>query len=373
MDEVVSAVIHKYGDFEPKTVRKAMEDVRGMRPLDGSRAIIEALQLRRGADDALMTAEDLLGETEVLLNARWGEVNMMPGAARLLRHLHRHKIPTALATSTPAKYLGVKMASHDGWIEKLDAVCTGDEVTNGKPAPDIFTLAARRLGADPATCVVLEDTPLGIQAAKAAGMFAVAVPSIQDASLYETADEVARSLYDIRPESWGLPPFDDWMPNPTPGLDPVLPLDPPVRLGGPVVKGFGRGSKMLGIPTANLDVTPLKLESDALAPGIYFGWAGLWGAQGGTYPMVMSIGWNPFFDNSSKTIEPWLLRDFPDDFYDQELRLVVLGYVRPEANFTTLEALVERIHEDARVAKAMLAVDAFAAREDDPFLVQREA
>ena len=71
------------------------------------------------------------------------------------------------------------MASHDGWIEKLDAVCTGDEVTNGKPAPDIFTLAARRLGADPATCVVLEDTPLGIQAAKAAGMFAVAVPSIQ--------------------------------------------------------------------------------------------------------------------------------------------------------------------------------------------------
>ena len=253
----------------------------------------------------------------------------MPGAARLLRHLHRHKIPTALATSTPAKYLGVKMASHDGWIEKLDAVCTGDEVTNGKPAPDIFTLAARRLGADPATCVVLEDTPLGIQAAKAAGMFAVAVPSIQDASLYETADEVARSLYDIRPESWGLPPFDDWMPNPTPGLDPVLPLDPPVRLGGPVVKGFGRGSKMLGIPTANLDATPLKLESDALAPGIYFGWAGLWGAQGGTYPMVMSIGWNPFFDNSSKTIEPWLLRDFPDDFYDQELRLVVLGYVRP--------------------------------------------
>jgi riboflavin kinase len=52
--------------------------------------------------------------------------------------------------------------------------------------------------------------------------------------------------------------------------------------------------------------------------------------------MVMSIGWNPFFDNSSKTIEPWLLHEFPEDFYDQELRLTVLGYIRPECGFTTL-------------------------------------
>jgi len=63
-------------------------------------------------------------------------------------------------------------------LEKFDVVCTGDEVTNGKPAPDIFLLAAKRLGADPATCLVVEDTPLGVQAAKAAGMLAVAVPSV---------------------------------------------------------------------------------------------------------------------------------------------------------------------------------------------------
>ena len=43
------------------------------------------------------------------------------------------------------------------------------------------------------------------------------------------------------------------------------------------------------------------------------------------YGMVMSIGWNPFFDNSSKTIEPWLLNEFPEDFYDQELRLTAGG------------------------------------------------
>ena len=358
-----------------------MESVRGMRPLDGSQIIIDSLKLKRDAEDVnLMTAEELLAETEIQLNARWGEVQMMPGAARLLAHLKRHKVPTALATSTPSKYLRVKMASHEGVLEGFDVVCTGDEVTNGKPAPDIFTLAADRFkveeksggvlaDVEPARCLVVEDTPLGVEAAKAAGMIAVAVPSIQNMKLYEGADEIARSLLDFDPSVYGLPPFDDWVPNPTEGLDPVLPLDPPVRMGGPVVKGFGRGSKVLGIPTANLDVGPLKYESDSLAPGIYFGWAGLKGSQGGVYAMVMSIGWNPFFDNSSKTIEPWLLHEFPEDFYHQELRLTVMGYVRPEANFTTLDALIERIHRDGDVARAMLKSGNFEAFKEDAYLV----
>lgn len=93
-----------------------MESVRGMRPLDASQVLIDTLDLKRGASDAStpMTAADLLAETEVQLNARWGEVQMMPGAARLLAHLSRHKVPTALATSTPAKYLRMKMARVKG-------------------------------------------------------------------------------------------------------------------------------------------------------------------------------------------------------------------------------------------------------------------
>lgn len=108
---------------------------------------------------------------------------------------------------------------------------------------------------------------------------------------------------------------------------------------------------MLGIPTANLDVVPLRSQVDSLAPGIYLGFASI---RGETHEMVMSIGWNPYFDNSKKTIEPWLLHEFPDDFYDEELAVVVSGYIRPEADFTTLEALVERIHRDAEVARTML-------------------
>ena len=383
VDEVVSAVLHKRGDFTASRVRKAMEQVRGMRPSDGTRAIMDILDIRN------VSVEEMLAETSALLDARWGEVSMMPGAARLLDHLHVHGVKTALATSTPAEFLVKKMASHDGWVERLSAIATGDEVVNGKPSPDIFALAAERLGVDPQTCLVLEDTPLGVKAAKAAGAFAIAIPSIHDDfAAYEDAgaDQTIRSLYDFEPERWGLPPFADRVDVAVPSgknlgdaaFESVLPLRPVIRLGGPVVRGFGRGSSTLGIPTANLDVAPIKKESDALAPGIYFGWAGLRGdASDGARgkddvvaPMVMSIGWNPFFENARKTVEPWLLRDFgkDGDFYGRELRLAVLGYVRPEANFASLEKLIERIHRDADVARGALAMERFEGAKEDPYI-----
>ena len=84
--------------------------------------------------------------------------------------------------------------------------------------------------------------------------------------------------------------------------------------------------------------------------------------------MVMSIGWNPFFDNARKTIEPWLLHEFESDFYGVELRLTVVGYVRPEANFTTLEGLIARIRRDGDVASAALRMEPFAAHRNDAFL-----
>ena len=395
-------MIHEYGDFAPETVRDAVEGVRGMRPLDGSRVLIDRLDLRSravadaggdGAHPERITPEALLAETAVLLDARWHEVCMMPGARRLLDHLHARDVPAALATSTPSDFLARKMKTHDGWVDRLRVRCTGDEVARGKPAPDIFLLAAERLSADPARCLVIEDTPLGVDAAKAAGMRCVAVPSIpkKRETLYAAADDVVHSLYDLDLERYGLPRFDDWIPSPCPVLreagESALPLKPVVRMRGPVVRGFGRGSKQLGIPTANLDAGALKKESDALAPGIYFGWAsvgpqpvakGTGGEAGGENtnapiaercPMVMSIGWNPFFDDAKKTIEPWLLDEtLPEEFYGAELRLTVCAYLRPEANFTTLENLVARIRRDAEVAEAALRAAPFKASAEDEHL-----
>jgi beta-phosphoglucomutase-like phosphatase (HAD superfamily) len=64
----------------------------------------------------------------------------------------------------------------------------GDEVENGKPAPDCFRAAAERMGASPGACLVFEDAPAGVAAATAAGMRVVAVPSIRDRSAYPDPD-----------------------------------------------------------------------------------------------------------------------------------------------------------------------------------------
>jgi FAD synthase len=120
-----------------------------------------------------------------------------------------------------------------------------------------------------------------------------------------------------------------------------------------VVKGFGRGSRELGIPTANLPLESLGEHINALDCGVYYGWAKVDGA--GPFKMVMSLGWNPYYGNKHKTVvsvqwpaprslratnarlqEPHLLHDFPEDFYGSELRLVITGYLRPEKNFGSL-------------------------------------
>jgi beta-phosphoglucomutase-like phosphatase (HAD superfamily) len=71
--------------------------------------------------------------------------------------------------STPT-FARVDPRPSSGVLDGMRCVCTGDEVERGKPDPEIFRLAASRLGVDPARCVVIEDTPLGVRAAKAAGM-----------------------------------------------------------------------------------------------------------------------------------------------------------------------------------------------------------
>ena len=111
----------------------------------------------------------------------------------------------------------------------------------------------------------------------------------------------------------------------------------------------------------------LQGELAEAVTGIYLGWASV-GESDAVYMMVMSIGFNPYYNNTEKTAEPWLLHEFKDNFYDQELRLLICGYLRPEANFTTLEALVERIHEDAAVTKLALQDVHFASYSSDNFL-----
>jgi HAD superfamily hydrolase (TIGR01509 family) len=111
------------------------------------------------------------GELFALIDSELAPFDDAVGAARELRS---RGVPVAVASSSPRDRLH-RTLRRAGLLDAFDVTVAGDEVTNGKPAPDMFLLAAERLGAPPEECVVIEDSPPGVQAGVAAGMTTLAV------------------------------------------------------------------------------------------------------------------------------------------------------------------------------------------------------
>ncbi|MFT5390068.1 MAG: HAD superfamily hydrolase (TIGR01509 family) [Gammaproteobacteria bacterium] len=113
-------------------------------------------------------------------------IGLMPGIEPMLDYLVAKKIPYACATSTANERAWWKLhkAGIGHWFETLVG---GDEVEAGKPAPDIFFEAARRLGVDGDRCIVLEDSPNGVRAAAAANMTPIMVPDMVQPDEYATS------------------------------------------------------------------------------------------------------------------------------------------------------------------------------------------
>lgn len=115
---------------------------------------------------------------------RWQEqvqaqgIPLQPGLLELLDFLESQAIPKAVGTSSNREEAELSLKSTELW-PRFQAVVTVDDVTAGKPAPDIFLRAAQKLGYDPAECLVLEDSNAGVQAATAAGSAVVMVPDLQ--------------------------------------------------------------------------------------------------------------------------------------------------------------------------------------------------
>ena len=159
--------------------------------------------------------------------------------------------------------------------------------------------------------------------------------------------------------------------------DPSGPTAPyPLRMEGTVISGFGRGSKELGIPTANLPVDDATTPWISTMPsGVYFGWASLSlpashpnaspmpGSSFSLYPMVMSIGYNPFYKNTVRSAEVHVLRNFGADFYGVTMRLLITGFIRKELDYAGLEALIADINLDCDVARTSLERAAWKPRE----------
>ncbi|MDX2163335.1 MAG: HAD family phosphatase [bacterium] len=135
--------------------------------------------------------EDVVGR----MRAAVGEqAQPRPGARELLAFLEAHRVPIALASSSPNVIIDTVVESK-GWLNHFTIRVSGDEVAHGKPAPDVYLEAARRLGADPAHTLALEDSVNGARAAVAAGMTCFAVPDLSHATR-AAFDGVTPHVYD---------------------------------------------------------------------------------------------------------------------------------------------------------------------------------
>jgi len=122
-----------------------------------------------------------------------GNIKALPGANELIKSLQNHGIKIAIGSSAPPENIQIIIRGLD--IEKyFQAIVWGREVAEGKPSPQVYLLAARKLETEPAGCVVIEDAVAGVTAAKNAGMKCVAVTNSHNRQSLQEADLIVDTL-----------------------------------------------------------------------------------------------------------------------------------------------------------------------------------
>ena len=122
----------------------------------------------------------------------------MPGFEDLLARLIENNIPRAICTSSSAAY-ATNLIDRFDYLSEFTLIFGGDQIENGKPAPDAYLKVAELLGISPTTMLVLEDSENGCIAAKTAGAFTVAVPASHNlGQRYDNVDLIADTLADPR-------------------------------------------------------------------------------------------------------------------------------------------------------------------------------
>lgn len=147
---------------------------------------LETLDILRDRYGIRTPVEQLLAEQNAsYLELARTHTEAYPEMRKFVERLHADGVPMAVASGSSREAIDAVLAG-TGLGTLLTTVVSAEEVARGKPAPDVFLEAARRLGAEPADCVVMEDAAPGARAAHAAGMQCVAIPYVS-----ATADDPA--------------------------------------------------------------------------------------------------------------------------------------------------------------------------------------
>lgn len=185
--EATQRIVGRFGKTFDWSVKANMI---GRPAADSARHLVEALALP-------ITPEAYLAERARLFETLMPTADARAGARHLVESLAAAGVPQAVATSSGRPLFELKTTRHGAWFAHFRCIVCGDDprVARGKPAPDIFLVAAAELGVDPARCVVVEDAPAGVAAARAAGMRVVAAPDpAMDRARYADADVVVDGL-----------------------------------------------------------------------------------------------------------------------------------------------------------------------------------
>ncbi|MFF4248464.1 HAD family hydrolase [Streptomyces sp. NPDC001822] len=144
----------------------------------GTRETLTVLRAEYGIEAPV--DELLAGKNALYLELAGASTTAFPEMRTLVELLHEGGVPMAVASGSSRAAIAATLTV-TGLDAYLPVYVSAEEVAHGKPEPDVFVEAARRLGADPASCVVLEDAVPGVRAAHAAGMRCVAVPDAEAA------------------------------------------------------------------------------------------------------------------------------------------------------------------------------------------------
>jgi HAD superfamily hydrolase (TIGR01509 family) len=195
VNEIIAS---RYGKtFTRSLHRKIM----GRQAIDCAQILVDDLELP-------LTAQEHLQARNALIYDLLPAAVPMPGAKEITQRFYSLGVQQAIATSSAAVTFNLKTQRYQNWLAIFDVIVLGSdpEVKRSKPAPDSFLVAAQRLGADPTHCLVFEDSPAGVKAAKQAGMSVVAVPAAHmERSLYTEADEIVSTLAEFDAQRWHLP------------------------------------------------------------------------------------------------------------------------------------------------------------------------
>jgi HAD superfamily hydrolase (TIGR01509 family) len=190
-DEIRERLVRERGGTWTDT---AQRDMMGMSSPEWSRYMHDTLGLAE-------PPEEINAEVVSRMQDRYArELPLLPGAVDAVRRL-AERWPLGLATSSNRPLIETVLDAAR-LREFFAATVSSEEVARGKPAPDVYVEAARRLGVDPARCAAIEDSHNGIRSARAAGMRVIAIPNphFPPGDALREADAVATSLDELTPE-----------------------------------------------------------------------------------------------------------------------------------------------------------------------------